>query len=512
MFHYETIRCMGFDPLLEALEHHLGACLIADEDGHVRSVTEGARALLGDALLSLHGLGVHVPRESGALRLRSSHTGLELDCHLQALPSGWLLRIVGPAETARVNYYGMVSGHASMRELFRVIERVAKQQVTVLIRGETGSGKELVAEALHRLSPRKKGPFRPLNCAAIPPSLLESQLFGHTKGAFTGAIRDAAGHFALADGGTIFLDEVAEIPLDVQAKLLRVLETRSVLPVGARDAINVDVRIVSATHKSLRREVEAGRFRADLMYRLRVFPLYLPPLREREGDIEMLAMHFVEQQNRTSKRQIGSIHPEALRILASYKFPGNVRELQNVIQYAFAIGDTRELLPADLPVEVREDHRESLAPPPLRQAEMLAALGARGGFSFAPPAARGLASSTASGSLPAPMTPYTRSSVHPPPRTTSSPPGHSPLVPPLPGTPALPKGYLRGSDASPASESAPTEAHIRPALSKEIIRHALVEADGERARAAAALGVSRVTLWRRMKALGLGRQRRPVSS
>ena len=184
-----------------------------------------------------------------------------------------------------------------------LVEKVAKSDATVLVRGDTGAGKELVAQALHAMSPRARGPFRAINCAAVPQALLESELFGHAKGAFTGAVRDVPGQFRLADGGTLFLDEVAEMPLDLQSKMLRVLETHEVAWVGERDAVKVDVRIVAATHRPLRREVEAGRFRADLVYRLRVIPIFLPPLRARGDDVILLAEKLVDELNSRGPRR-----------------------------------------------------------------------------------------------------------------------------------------------------------------------------------------------------------------
>jgi transcriptional regulator with PAS, ATPase and Fis domain len=241
---------------------------------------------------------------------------------------------------------------AGMKHMFRIVERAAAEDVTVLVRGETGAGKELVAQAVHALSPRAEGPFRVLNCAALPANLLESELFGHARGAFTGAVRDVPGHFQLAHKGTLFLDEVAELPLELQAKLLRVLETRTVLPVGARDPIPVDVRIVSATHRALRHEVEAGRFRADLMYRLRVIPIFLPALRERPGDVRLLVERFVEADNARRRRKIERVSPAAMHALESYDFPGNVRELKNVLAYAYVIGEGPVLEVSDLPPEL----------------------------------------------------------------------------------------------------------------------------------------------------------------
>jgi transcriptional regulator with PAS, ATPase and Fis domain len=268
---------------------------------------------------------------------------------------GWLLLLDEAAaadDDGPVLFHGLWTRDAKMKQVYRVVERVAPDDVTVLVRGETGTGKELVAHAIHALSPRARGPFRAINCAALPAPLLESELFGHTRGAFTGAVRDVRGHVQLAHEGTLFLDEVGEMPLELQAKLLRVLETRTVIPVGGREPVPVDVRIVSATHRSLRAEVEAGRFRADLMYRLRVIPIFLPSLRERRGDIGLLARKLVEEMNQRSRRTIEQIAPAALRALEAYDFPGNVRELRNVMAYAYAIGTGPVLLPSDLPPEV----------------------------------------------------------------------------------------------------------------------------------------------------------------
>ncbi len=257
-----------------------------------------------------------------------------------------------------VQFHGMWTRNQKMRELFRIIERVAPEDVTVLVRGETGTGKELVAQAIHAESPRAKGPFRAINCAALPANLLESELFGHVRGAFTGAVRDTQGHFQLAHRGTLFLDEIGELPLELQAKLLRALETRSVLPVGAQHTVPIDVRIVSATHRALRQEVEAGRFRADLMYRLRVIPIFLPALRERREDIAVLCDKLTLEYNRTRRRRVERLAPHAIEVLEAYDWPGNVRELQNVLAYAYAIGDGPLLRASDLPPELTEGKRQ----------------------------------------------------------------------------------------------------------------------------------------------------------
>jgi transcriptional regulator with PAS, ATPase and Fis domain len=247
---------------------------------------------------------------------------------------------------------GLSSRSPVMKQVFRIVRRAAAREVSVLVRGETGTGKELVGQAIHRLSPRARGPFLAVNCAALPASLLESTLFGHERGAFTGAVRAEPGLFRAADGGTLFLDEVAEMPLEVQAKLLRVLETHTVMPVGAQRTVPVDVRIVAATHRSLRAEVEAGRFREDLMYRLRVVPIRLPPLRARPGDVMLLATRMLDELNAAGGRAIASIGPEAQGVLERYPWPGNVRELRNALEHAYVVGDGPVLAPADLPDEI----------------------------------------------------------------------------------------------------------------------------------------------------------------
>ncbi len=240
-----------------------------------------------------------------------------------------------------------------MLDFFEVIRRVAKTNSTVLVRGETGTGKELAARAVHTCSGRAKRPFRAINCATLTPDLLASELFGHVRGAFTGAVRDHDGLFAQADTGTIFLDEIAEMPLSLQAQLLRVLQERNFVPVGGTKAQSADVRLVAATNKALRTEVAEGRFREDLMYRVRVIPLFLPPLVERDGDVEALLWNFIGDFNKHGLRRITSISKEALAAIRDYPWPGNIRELHNVVEYAFALGVGPTLLVEDLPPELR---------------------------------------------------------------------------------------------------------------------------------------------------------------
>jgi transcriptional regulator with PAS, ATPase and Fis domain len=241
-----------------------------------------------------------------------------------------------------------------MRDVFQIIQNAAETEATVLVRGESGSGKELVANAIHTLSVRHNAPFLAINCAALSSNLLESELFGHVRGAFTGAVKDHDGLFQRANGGTLFLDEVAELPLELQAKLLRVLQERNYIPVGGSHSIDVDVRIVAATHCSLREEVKSGHFREDLMYRLRVVPIFLPPLRERREDISLLIWHFIEQHNDNRIRVIEKIDPDAMKVLLDYRWPGNIRELHNVVEYTFAVGRGATLRLSELPPEFRE--------------------------------------------------------------------------------------------------------------------------------------------------------------
>ncbi len=416
------------------------AVIVLDVDLCVVTATARARQLISDPLLVgtrlaklLCGQSLERPvaeaLASGdavtAEVMRLVGEGREHALQVQATPlrrdkkqQGYLVRLRWAPDAdseERVGLHGILTRDATMKRMLRDVRKVARSDVSVLVRGETGSGKELVARAVHLESERASGPFRAINCAALPAHLLESELFGHVRGAFTGAVRDAEGHVRLASGGTLFLDEVAEIPLELQAKLLRVLQDRVVLPLGGREPIPVDVRFVAATHRALREEVAAGRFRADLMYRLRVVPIFLPALRQHPDDIPLLAEHFVEQKNKhTSERHIDHISDEAIAALCAYDFPGNVRELQNAIEYAFVMGEGSTLREADLPPEFRGEEPAN--------------------------------------------------------RPMNSPP--------------------------------PAVANAQSAEARRILR-ALERAAGNRARAAKSLGMSRVTLWRKLKALGL---------
>ncbi|MBL6986196.1 MAG: sigma 54-interacting transcriptional regulator [Methylobacter sp.] len=258
------------------------------------------------------------------------------------------------AELGMHGFHGLLSRSPAMEAVFQIIQNAAETEATVLVRGESGSGKELVAKAIHDMSVRSNAPFLAINCAALSSSLLDSELFGHVRGAFTGAVKDHGGLFQRAHGGTLFLDEVAELPLELQAKLLRVIQERNFIPVGGDRSIDVDVRIVAATHRSLREEVKMGRFREDLMYRLRVVPIFIPPLRERREDIGLLIWHFIKMHNADNFRKIEKIDPQAMRALLDYAWPGNIRELHNVVEYAFAVGRGTTLRWSELPPEFRE--------------------------------------------------------------------------------------------------------------------------------------------------------------
>jgi DNA-binding NtrC family response regulator len=268
-----------------------------------------------------------------------------------------------PQEGAR---YGIIGQSTGILELYAVLDRVADTPTTVLITGESGTGKELVARALHENSSRRDKPFIKVNCAAIPKDLMESELFGYERGAFTGAVGSKPGRFELASGGTLFLDEIGSIPVEMQVKLLRALQESEFERVGGIRTIRVDVRLVAATNSDLKKEIGLGTFREDLYYRLNVVPIRLPALRERAQDIPLLTGHFIEKFNARLKKTVTGIDAQALSLLCGYPWPGNIRELENVIERAVLFCDKTEIGIADIPAEIRGEpgaHSSTPMPP-----------------------------------------------------------------------------------------------------------------------------------------------------
>ncbi len=255
-------------------------------------------------------------------------------------------------QRAREEWERLLVGESpEMRQVSHIIRLVGARRATVLITGETGTGKEVAARALHLASPRRRGPWVALNCSALPETLLEAELFGHVRGAFTGAVQNRAGRFEQAHRGTLFLDEIGDLPLELQAKLLRVLQEREFQRLGSSETIHVDVRVVAATNCDLAQRVAEGRFREDLYYRLNVVPIQMPPLRQRDGDIPMLAAHFAEKVCRLEEIPLKTLRPEAIERLRGYGWPGNVRQLENAVEMAIALsGDRSVLVAADFPL------------------------------------------------------------------------------------------------------------------------------------------------------------------
>ncbi len=273
-------------------------------------------------------------------------------------PRARYLVVVRPAEDedsllqSMIASHGLVARSPAMRKIVHLVESLHRSTATVLITGESGTGKEVIARALHSSSTACTGPFVPVNCGALPPDLLESELFGHVKGAFTGAVRDRVGRFEVARGGTIFLDEVGDIPLHLQVKLLRVLQERQFERVGENRTRTVEARIIAATNQDLHEAIKAGRFRDDLYYRLRVVPIHIPPLRERPEDIALIAQHQLAHIGGRAGRAL-QLSPDTLEVLKAYPWPGNVRELENALEYAVALCTGQTIQIEDLPEEIR---------------------------------------------------------------------------------------------------------------------------------------------------------------
>ncbi|MGZ3768063.1 MAG: sigma-54-dependent transcriptional regulator [Bdellovibrio sp.] len=253
-----------------------------------------------------------------------------------------------------------VGGSSKMKEVFNLIYRLCKVDTTVLVRGENGTGKELVARAIHFNSPRKSGSFVAINCGAIPENLMESELFGHEKGAFTGAVERKIGKFQMANNGTLFLDEIGELKPDMQVKLLRVLQERKFTPVGGNREVKTTTRIIAATNRNLEKMMGEGTFREDLFYRLNVMPIFMPPLRERTDDIGALIQNFIKKFSKQHDRIINGITPEALELLKAYRWPGNIRELENVIERAFIVENTNSITVDSLPDTIRSSPKTNV--------------------------------------------------------------------------------------------------------------------------------------------------------
>ncbi len=260
------------------------------------------------------------------------------------------------------NSTGILGHSLKMQEVFELMPLMARTDASILITGETGTGKDKIAEAIHKASKRGRHPFIKINCGALPESLLESELFGHVKGAFTGAIKDKPGMFKLAQEGTIFLTEIGDMPLPLQVKLLSVLDDREFYPVGGDKKVKVDIRIIAATHRSLREQVEAGHFREDLYYRLNVLHMHLPPLREREGDIRFLLDHFLREYTKGLNKKIGGFTSRSIELLTAYGYPGNIRELRNIVEYCVNICQDDRIRTEHLPKYLLETETEESQP------------------------------------------------------------------------------------------------------------------------------------------------------
>lgn len=363
-----------------------------------------------------------------------------------------------PEDTTARGRFRLVGESASIRQVYQVVEKVADTPSTVLITGESGTGKELVARALHDNSSRSSGPFIKINCAAIPKTLMESELFGYEKGAFTGAVGSKPGRFELAHNGSLFLDEIGEIPVEMQVKLLRVLQESEFERVGGIKTIKVDVRLITATNRDLAAEIVSGGFRDDLFYRLNVVPIHLPPLRERREDIPLLVNHFIARFNERLKKQVTAVEPEAIERLVSHHWPGNIRELENVIERTVLFCESPLIRLADLPGELGGTPNQALSPPAAASLEE-----------------RGLTTSTSSANLPV------QSSTTVTPQATTS-------VPPV------------GEEVGSLKEAVRAETER---VERELIQRALDETGGNVTQAARKLKISRKSLQTKMKELGL---------
>jgi DNA-binding NtrC family response regulator len=337
-------RCTGLEALKEIKAHDPAIIvLILTAFSNVRDAIEATRQGAYNYLEKPIKAENLVCLVEQAIRAKSMVQNLTLAAPQFRLPNG-------------SNFIGQ--SH-EMKKIFAVIEKLSQVNTAVLIRGESGTGKELVAQALHHYSPRKNNRFVTVNCSAIPEPLIESELFGHEKGAFTGAETRKIGKFQYADGGTLFLDEIGDISHAMQVKLLRVLQEKTFFPIGSNREIEVNLRIVAATHRNLEEMIQRGQFREDLFYRLNVLPIQLPPLRDRKNDIEALTTYFIDKFNQTHKKNIIKISTPAMNLLKNHSWPGNIRELENVIEHSFVIENTMEITPESLPNSIQNRPRDT---------------------------------------------------------------------------------------------------------------------------------------------------------
>jgi len=350
----------------EALSCHASVPLVSKDEvvGVMNVASEGFRPFSSEDLdlLTLIGHQIGVAIENARLFEDTRQKSSELQEAYDRLKSLYedlkaereKTRSLSNALEDRFGLCNIVGKNHKMQAIYDLIENISQSDSTVLIQGESGTGKELIARAIHLLSPRKERPFVVANCSAYAQSLLGSELFGHEKGAFTGAVRRKKGRFELADGGTIFLDEIGEIPPTTQLLLLRVIQEKRFERVGGEETLKVDVRVIAATNSDLAQEMMEGRFREDLYYRLNVIPIMVPPLRERKDDIPLLAKHFLEMYSNDNGKQIGGFSEEVMQILLDYDWPGNVRELQNVVEHALILAKGEVITQIDLPHNLKE--------------------------------------------------------------------------------------------------------------------------------------------------------------
>jgi DNA-binding NtrC family response regulator len=362
-----VIRMMGFDAITAATGAEAIKCMRAQRfdlcitdlrlaDGDGRGVVREARAVrppVSVVAMTAHGT---VGDAVDALRIGAADV-LGKPFHISALQEALARALTAdPPRVGRARptpAVAVIGDHPAMRLVLDRVEQIADTDASVLIRGETGTGKEVVARLVHGASQRRAGPFIAVNVSAIPEPLAESELFGHVRGAFTGADRTRTGRFVAANGGTLFLDEIGEMPRGVQVKLLRALQEREVTPVGGSEAIPVDVRVVAATHRDLEGMIAEGTFREDLFYRLDVVPIEIPPLRERRGDIPALAEHFRVEVNAREERTVPGFALDVIQRLGAYDWPGNVRELENLVERLVVIANNRLVVMDDLPAHLR---------------------------------------------------------------------------------------------------------------------------------------------------------------